>query len=410
MSYLELDDGILDHPKFIRAARRGGSDAIHLWLGLRAYCGQHLTDGHVPADMIDEVRGPKDPEKRAHALEVLKDCKLLDERPDGIEMHDFLDWSASKEEILERRRVSGMRSALRASPKLMQIVKTRDHNRCRYCGIDVDWTDRRGPIGGTYDHVHPLSKGGLNTVENIVVACRGCNRKKSERTPEEAGMDLIDAPDPPRSAPVVPTSSEPVTYQKTTGHHSTPLLSTPLRSPPDPDPPPKPPSPRAAQDGPGADPPEEEQQEAVLQQISPTDLESALKLPPLARARIAEARPGEAQWLVPQRWPEVETVFRAFGAAWGLELGSPGHYDRDAGTRAVVGALAAGFTVEQLQQVALKSAANPLFRKGNRSLGMLTPEVIRRTLGGEFGAPRTSKTGPVQPSHGLTGWESVDKK
>jgi hypothetical protein len=103
VSWLELDDRILEHPKFIRAIKLGGSEAVHLWLGLRAYCGQNLTDGFIPEDMLDEVRGPSDPRKRAKALASLRTVGLLDEAPGGVMMHDFLEWSSSREEVLQRR-------------------------------------------------------------------------------------------------------------------------------------------------------------------------------------------------------------------------------------------------------------------------------------------------------------------
>ena len=103
MSWLELDDRILEHPKFIRAVKLAGSGAIHLWLGLRAYCGQYLTDGTIPADMLDEVRGPRD-ESRKVAFKALFSVGLLEKAPDGgCQMHDFLDWSSSRDDI-ERRK------------------------------------------------------------------------------------------------------------------------------------------------------------------------------------------------------------------------------------------------------------------------------------------------------------------
>jgi hypothetical protein len=103
MSWLELDDQILAHPKFIRAVKLGGSEAIHLWLGLRAYCGQLLTNGFIPEDMLDEVRGPTNPKSRAKAMAALKTVGLLDQIEGGLMMHDFLDWSSSREEVLQRR-------------------------------------------------------------------------------------------------------------------------------------------------------------------------------------------------------------------------------------------------------------------------------------------------------------------
>jgi hypothetical protein len=36
------------------------------------------------------------------------------------------------------------------------------------------------------DHFTPLAKGGSNDADNLVVACRECNAKKSDRDPETA--------------------------------------------------------------------------------------------------------------------------------------------------------------------------------------------------------------------------------
>ncbi|HWG85509.1 MAG TPA: HNH endonuclease, partial [Deinococcales bacterium] len=61
-------------------------------------------------------------------------------------------------------------------------VFRRDGHTCQYCGRS----------GGdlTLDHVLPRSRGGRNTWENIVTACRECNSRKRDRTPEEARMHL----------------------------------------------------------------------------------------------------------------------------------------------------------------------------------------------------------------------------
>jgi hypothetical protein len=71
--------------------------------------------------------------------------------------------------------------------QVREEVKERDKSACRYCGVVVDWQDRRGRNGGTYDHVNPLLPG---ISSNVVVACRQCNSVKGHRTPEEAQMDL----------------------------------------------------------------------------------------------------------------------------------------------------------------------------------------------------------------------------
>lgn len=81
---------------------------------------------------------------------------------------------------------------------LREQIKARDEDACRYCDIDVDWKDRRGPTSGTYDHVDPS---GRNTIDNVVVACRSCNARKRRRTPEQAGMPLLKPRSVSRSIP-----------------------------------------------------------------------------------------------------------------------------------------------------------------------------------------------------------------
>ena len=47
------------------------------------------------------------------------------------------------------------------------------------------------------DHVKPKKQGGLDTWVNLVAACQACNRKKGNRTPEEAKMPLKRMPRKP---------------------------------------------------------------------------------------------------------------------------------------------------------------------------------------------------------------------
>ena len=84
---------------------------MHLWLGIRAYCGKLLTDGFVPDDMIDEIRGPKDAKRRAAALRALKSSGLIDDAPGGLQMHDYLQWSKSRDQVLASRKLARDRQA-----------------------------------------------------------------------------------------------------------------------------------------------------------------------------------------------------------------------------------------------------------------------------------------------------------
>jgi 5-methylcytosine-specific restriction endonuclease McrA len=70
-------------------------------------------------------------------------------------------------------------------------VLLRDNNTCQYCGATP------GRANLTLDHVVPRSRGGDSTWDNVVAACRTCNIRKGDRTPEEAGMALRKRPGRP---------------------------------------------------------------------------------------------------------------------------------------------------------------------------------------------------------------------
>jgi hypothetical protein len=111
VSKIELDDQILNHPKFIRAVKIGGSEAIHMWLGMRAYCSQNLTDGFIPSDMLDEVRGPKSEKVRRAAMAALVEVNLVEIRENGVALHDYLDWASSRDEVTQWRAKARERKA-----------------------------------------------------------------------------------------------------------------------------------------------------------------------------------------------------------------------------------------------------------------------------------------------------------
>lgn len=66
-------------------------------------------------------------------------------------------------------------------------VLARDRRTCGYCGASAS----------TVDHVVPRSRGGRNSWSNTVAACGGCNQRKRNRTPAEAGMRLRVQPTSP---------------------------------------------------------------------------------------------------------------------------------------------------------------------------------------------------------------------
>lgn len=64
----------------------------------------------------------------------------------------------------------------------------RDRNVCAYCGqlFAAELLTR--------EHIIPYAQNGQDVWMNIVTACRSCNHRKSNRTPEQAGMPLLYAP------------------------------------------------------------------------------------------------------------------------------------------------------------------------------------------------------------------------
>ena len=75
-----------------------------------------------------------------------------------------------------------------------RAILARDSHRCVYCRRSAD----------TVDHVIPRSRpGGAASWLNLVAACRTCNTRKGNRTPEEAGMQLHALPYEPRGAAAI---------------------------------------------------------------------------------------------------------------------------------------------------------------------------------------------------------------
>jgi len=60
-------------------------------------------------------------------------------------------------------------------------VFKRDGFKCQYCGDEKELT---------LDHLIPKAKGGKTSWSNLVTACKTCNSKKGNYSPEEAGLQL----------------------------------------------------------------------------------------------------------------------------------------------------------------------------------------------------------------------------
>jgi len=72
----------------------------------------------------------------------------------------------------------------------------RDDYTCQYTGRRLHVSELN------IDHVIPVSRGGLNTWENMVCCDKMLNFTKANKTPKEAGLTLIRQPFKPKSTPI----------------------------------------------------------------------------------------------------------------------------------------------------------------------------------------------------------------
>lgn len=77
----------------------------------------------------------------------------------------------------DKEQAEVFRNDVRTGAKTVRKKLSRDH-LCPYCG-SVLGSDAQA------DHIHPISHGGQNTLENLVFACRDCNSKKTNHTIRE---------------------------------------------------------------------------------------------------------------------------------------------------------------------------------------------------------------------------------
>jgi hypothetical protein len=199
--WFRSDDKFHSNPKVRRVRRshptkRRDASAVGVWHQAATWSADNMMDGFVPEEVVEtfdddwetivqrlvEAVGPS-----GHGL--FEPAEVGGEP--GWIVHDFLEFNDSKEKILADRNAERMRVALMRDTKLVAAIKRRDQDRCRYCGCQVRWGNQRGPSGATYDHIKPVIAGGTNTIENVVIACRGCNSRKRHLTLREAGMRLL---------------------------------------------------------------------------------------------------------------------------------------------------------------------------------------------------------------------------
>jgi 5-methylcytosine-specific restriction endonuclease McrA len=149
------------------------------------------------------------PVARALVLVWNESARVVD--PHDYQLYGWADWSE-----LKPREGEAFIQAIRLRLRVPEVVVLsgydrlpsaavsfsrrnifqRDRYACQYCGAQPGGEEL------TIDHVVPRSQGGQSTWDNCVLACVACNKRKADRTPQQAGMKLRDKPARQRWTPM----------------------------------------------------------------------------------------------------------------------------------------------------------------------------------------------------------------
>jgi hypothetical protein len=105
MPWLRLDDGMGEHRK-VRRSMKSSRAAVALHTFGLLHCAKYLTDGFVEEeyvrDVCDDARmGARE---RTTALRVLEENDLWGRVDGGWQIHDFLDYNPSRDDVESHRK------------------------------------------------------------------------------------------------------------------------------------------------------------------------------------------------------------------------------------------------------------------------------------------------------------------
>ncbi len=164
MTWVQLDDLYPEHPKVVNA----GPLAKALYVDALCYASRYLTDGRISKQIARRLaRDYADYADPDSLIQALLSVGLWTLDGDDVLISSNRLWSLRG----ELRPVASVWASLR------RMVFARDDYTCQYCG------DRGNRL--ECDHVVPVSRGGPNHLDNLVAACRQCNRSKGAKLVEE---------------------------------------------------------------------------------------------------------------------------------------------------------------------------------------------------------------------------------
>ena len=104
MSWFPLEETITDHPKILQVGHKG----FALYVAGLCYASKHLTNGFILTPAVSSLL----PDLRAQVAKVavgLVNAGLWEETSGGYQVHDYLDYQRSREQVEARRREGAAR-------------------------------------------------------------------------------------------------------------------------------------------------------------------------------------------------------------------------------------------------------------------------------------------------------------
>lgn len=140
MTYFIVSDDFYDHPKVMNAS----DSALGLWVRAGSWSGRHLSDGHIPQQVLSGLRD----QRHQH---VYRDAQRLAEiglwepaARGGFQFHDWADVQTRlREDVLRDRTAARIRMRERRALQVIQGGRGDDERRA-----DDEYSDPRYGIRG----------------------------------------------------------------------------------------------------------------------------------------------------------------------------------------------------------------------------------------------------------------------
>jgi len=120
------------------------------------------------------------PAERAFVISYKGNAEIIAEHPETFGLVNP-QLQINKPSII--RVYKYVKQEIQKVPPTRENVYKRDNYECVYCGNSTQKLL-------TLDHVIPQSKGGKNTWDNLVTACKQCNSEKADLSLEEYGKQI----------------------------------------------------------------------------------------------------------------------------------------------------------------------------------------------------------------------------